>query len=123
MNQAEQYILKKSLDAQIAKIKLPVEVGKIIKKVTPAKPNVTEKATKKLTLVKDNSYKDIKFLSKGQIVKFSNKRERFWVVVNKIGKNIISGTIDNKLLNAHNGKNYGDTIKFSLANICGIYKS
>ena len=86
MNQAERDKLKKSLDAQIAKIKLPVEVGKIIKNkiVTPAKPNVTEKATKKLTLVKDNSYKDIKFLSKGQIVKLSNKQERFWVVVTKI---------------------------------------
>ena len=44
MNQAERDILKKSLDAQIAKIKLPVEVGKKIKnKIVPKTDDIIEK--------------------------------------------------------------------------------
>ena len=68
MNQAERDLLKKSLDAQIAKIKLPVEDGKIIKnKIVTKTDDIIEKKIDNIEIAKP--LKKLKRLQQNQNVR------------------------------------------------------
>ena len=58
-------------------------------------------------------------LKKGKIVKVCYNDERFWVVISKVGKKVISGTVNNGLI-CNQPFNYGDEIEFKKQHIYSI---
>lgn len=56
----------------------------------------------------------------GSIVKVSDHFESFWVIVKKIEGDVITGAIDNNLINEDYSA--GDLITFKFENIRSIYK-
>lgn len=58
--------------------------------------------------------------SVGDCVKIQRSNERIWILVNKIVKNAIYGTVDSYPLNPE-GKKYGEQIMFNTADIIEIF--
>jgi uncharacterized protein YegJ (DUF2314 family) len=58
-------------------------------------------------------------LKKGDYVKLSNSRDRFWVEVKEVKNNFILGVVANKLVSPDN-YDFGDLIKFKKNNIIEI---
>jgi len=65
------------------------------------------------------SNEELKNISKGDYVKVSLKKERFWVLITKVIGNKLTGDIDNELIKTKMYK-YGDLIEFSKNNVYDI---
>ena len=65
------------------------------------------------------SKKELAGIAEKDIVKISHNQERFWVIVTNIKGNIITGTVDNELINEHDFS-YGNSIQFNKDNIYNI---
>lgn len=53
-------------------------------------------------------------------VKICHMNERFWVTITEVGKDTVTGVVDNELVQAHPFK-FGDTIQFKKHHICSIF--
>ena len=85
------------------------------------------KKSKRAKILKFHNFKTIKEFKRGDLVKIGCEQsdgwhEAFWVVIKKINGKSILGKIDNNLKRSIDGKNYNDTIKFTLSNIYDVYK-
>ena len=124
--------IKKQINKIIDDKTVPDKTIENVEKVIDAKVkdivnNKIVKKTKRAKILKFNNFKNIKEFKKGDLVKIGCQqhdgwKEAFFVIIQNINKNTISGKIDNKLKHSVNGKNYSDTIVFKLENIYDIYK-
>ena len=68
------------------------------------------------------SGKELDSITQGDIVKVCwNDKERFWVIVEEVNGDLVSGVVDNHLIEAP--YNAGDEIEFCTKNIYSIFPS